>query len=93
LFTIKKTLYSDTAFLEWLAESQKNNVSTNIILTLSLFTSWKWQRLILSRYFGFSFFSAKVTTTENLFIFNLINLVSMILSEIPASICFGVVAY
>jgi hypothetical protein len=55
-------LRKDEQFIDWLGNSIKNKISLYIILSLSTITSFKFFRMIYSRFLGRDYFSARFST-------------------------------
>jgi hypothetical protein len=55
-------------------------------ITLSIFWSFKVSKSLVSKYFGFKFFKARLTSLTQLMPFNVISLVSIFFCSIPVII-------
>lgn len=60
---------------------------------LAVITSFKCSRAIISKYFGFSFFKAKLTNTKLLFPFNVLSLLSVFLCSISVIVATVIILY
>jgi hypothetical protein len=80
-----KSLKKDAEFEDWLKEGSVNRFTNAFVLFVSLFTSFKIHRIIYSKFFGFSFFSARILERNKiLFKINLLTGISILLCTIPS---------
>ncbi|KAM3131005.1 hypothetical protein pb186bvf_016923 [Paramecium bursaria] len=93
IFLIKRIYYPDPQFQLWMSVSIKNRITHGAVLIFSIFGSFRTQRLIISRFFGFSFFKARLQDTKELFQMNLCSGISLIVVSVPILIASAVIAY
>ena len=88
----KKYISVDIDYKQWL-ESKTNRVSALIIRMLALISTHKFTRILYSRYFGFSFFKAKMSSTDVLLPLNIIAGLANIFVSVPIIAGAGIIAY
>lgn len=72
---------------QWYSKQNCSNVKfqeywISIIYSISLFGTFMTTRILLSRFFGFTFFKAKLSDIEKLLPFNIINGVAILVNLI-----------
>ena len=89
----RRHLLVDAEFQQWLESSPVNRHTNNIVRFFSLLVSHKFGRIVYSRYFGFSFFKAKLSSIDSLFHMNLVSGLSLLIVSIPMFAASGALAY
>lgn len=84
---------SDPDFIRWKAASFKNRFSNLVFLSISLLLTFPSHKMIMSRYFGFTFFKAKMLDIKGFFYFNCLNGVSILIVHIPIIVASCLIAY
>ncbi|CAD8210851.1 unnamed protein product [Paramecium pentaurelia] len=93
LIFVYQKIWNDHDFLRWQSSSLKNKVTNFILLSLSILISYPLYKLIMSRYFGFSFFKAKIVNIKPFFYFNCLNVLYITFVNIPIIISCILIAY
>lgn len=62
-----------------------NKFTNYFVLFLTCFISFKHLRILISKYFGFYFFKARLSSVEGLLAFNVIALISIFGCSLPAA--------
>ncbi|CAD8124509.1 unnamed protein product [Paramecium sonneborni] len=90
---VYQNIWNDKDFIQWQASSLKNKVTNYILISLSILIAYPIYKLIMSRYFGFSFFKAKLVDTKAFFYFNCLNGVYITFVNIPIIVSCALIAY
>ena len=88
-----RRLRVDEEYRRWLEEDRANRLANLIAATISLLVSFKFFKLLYSRYFGYRFFRSRLSSLELLKPINLLSGVSIILVSVPMVILAAVIAY
>ena len=83
---------NDVEYLKW-KTTKFCGLTAIIIRTLSLLSSFKFTRFLYSKFFGFIYFKAKISNLELLRYYNIISIISIIVSSIPAIAAGGLTTY
>ena len=73
---------ADEKYLEWEEAKGIHRCTSSVILYVGLFTSFKFSRALYSKFYGFSFFKAKLTGIDKLFFCNVLTGISIFLTSI-----------
>ncbi|KAL4463539.1 hypothetical protein ABPG72_010881 [Tetrahymena utriculariae] len=82
----------DTHFIYWLSQIQ-NKICHGFIRFFSLTFTHKFENFMFSKFFGFSFFSAKLTTVHQLLPYNIVAGLSMIFVNVPMIVAASATIY
>ncbi|CAK61267.1 unnamed protein product (macronuclear) [Paramecium tetraurelia] len=93
LLLVKQKIWSDQDFMRWQASTLKNKITNYILISLSLILAYPLYKLIMSRYFGFTFFKAKMVDIKPFFSFNCLNGLYITLVNIPIIVSCALIAY
>ncbi|CAD8210192.1 unnamed protein product [Paramecium octaurelia] len=93
LVLVYQKIWNDQDFLRWQASSLKNKSTNVILVSFSILFAYPLYKLIMSRYFGFSFFKAKIVDIKPLFYFNCLNALYITFVNVPIIVSCILVAY
>ncbi|KAL4429269.1 hypothetical protein ABPG74_013575 [Tetrahymena malaccensis] len=82
----------DTHFIYWLSQIQ-NKICHGFIRFFSLTFTHKFENFMFSKFFGFSFFSAKLTTVHQLLPYNIIAGLSILFVNVPMIVAASATIY
>jgi hypothetical protein len=93
-FYLYKIVYlKDSEFRLWLKQEDTNRIANTMIRIVSLLISHKFSKIIYSRFFGFSFYKAKLTSIEKLKSQNILTALSLLFISVPFAALIGSIAF
>lgn len=83
----------DDDYVNWLSLNHTHRACNLVMNIFGLIFSFKMTRLLFSKYFGFDFFKAKLSSIKVFFPWNIINGLSILLCSVPIFISSFAIAY